>query len=144
MKLVITRVKEAKVVGEEKSNEINFGLLILVGVLGVDTPEIVKNIAEKIANLRIFEDENGKTNKNILEVGGEVLCVPNFTLAATLDGNRPSFSNGAKKEQALELFELFCAEILKNGVKIVKTGFFGEYMELSSKNDGPFTIVYEN
>lgn len=144
MRLVIQRVKEAKVVVDEKCvGTIGLGYLIFVGVGALDTKEVVERYVEKLIKLRIFADEQGKTNKSIQEVGGEVLVVSQFTLYADCrKGNRPSFTEAASPQKANELYEYFL-QCIKNRIGKVEAGVFGGDMQVSLLNDGPFTIVLD-
>ena len=141
MKVVVQVVDHASVsVNSQLVNTINKGYLLLVGIDQDDNETIVKKMADKIINLRINPDENGKTNLSILNINGEILSISQFTLCAKLDSRRPSFSYAAKPDVAKPLFELFNNELRKYDV-IVKEGVFGEEMEVSLLNHGPFTIV---
>lgn len=145
MKLVIQRVNHCKLsVGDEIISEINKGLLVFVGVHKLDTLATADYLARKVASLRIFKDENNKTNKSVIDENGEVLVVSNFTLLGELpSGTRPSFSNGANGETANMLYLRLAEQINKNGVNIVKTGKFKSHMHLDCSLDGPFTILLE-
>lgn len=145
MKLVIQRVKNAKVEVEEKVvGQIKQGFLVLLGVTHSDTKKEADYLVKKLCNLRVFTDENGKMNLALKNIGGELLIVSQFTLYADCtSGNRPSFIEAAKPEQANELYEYFCAECEKNGIKVEK-GIFGADMKVSLVNDGPVTIVIES
>lgn len=144
MKLVVQRVKEAKVdVNKETVGRIDKGLLILIGITHTDTKENADYLAKKLTNLRIFEDENEKMNLSIKDVNGKMLIVSQFTLYADCNsGNRPSFTNAAKPEIANELYEYFCNKCEENGIEVQK-GIFGENMQVSLINDGPVTIILE-
>lgn len=152
MKIVIQRVLQAQVevrgVGEDKFagevvGKVGKGYLILFGAAQDDTNEDAIRLAEKISKLRIFEDENGKTNLSIFDIGGEVLSVSQFTLLADCShGNRPSFTNAAKPDEARRLYELFNSELRAKGLN-VETGVFGADMKVELVNDGPFTVVLE-
>ncbi len=144
MKLVIQRVKEAKVdVNKETVGRIDKGFLILIGITHTDTKENADYLVKKVTNLRIFEDENEKMNLSIKDVNGKMLIVSQFTLYADCNsGNRPSFTNAAKPEIANELYEYFCNKCKENGIEVQK-GIFGENMKVSLINDGPVTIVLE-
>lgn len=143
MKLVIQRVNHAKLsVGDEKISEIGLGYLVLVGIEPTDDEKLIKYYAEKVSKLRIFRDENGKTNLSIKDVDGEILAVSNFTLLAETKGtNRPSFSHAAPHDQALTLYNLFCEEL--NKFVPTKCGVFGEHMHIDTNLDGPVTIVID-
>ena len=145
MRFILQRVLEAKVDIDGKTvGEIGKGYLLLMGVSNTDTEEIADKMIEKISRLRIFEDENGKTNLSIDAVGGEVLLVSQFTLYADCrKGNRPSFTNAGGPELANKLYEhvkLRCKELFGN----VKSGEFGADMKVSLVNDGPFTLVLDS
>jgi D-tyrosyl-tRNA(Tyr) deacylase len=145
MKVVLQVVNEAKVVINDKLyNSINKGYLLFVGIGKDDNEENVKLMAKKIAKLRVFKDENDKTNLDIYKVNGEILSISQFTLYAnTNGGNRPDFFLAADKDKAINLYNLFNKE-LENLSLIVKTGIFGADMKVSLENDGPFTILLEN
>ena len=144
MKLVVQRVKEAKVeVNEKVVGKINKGFLVLIGVTHEDKKEQADYLVKKLCNLRVFEDENGKMNLGLKDIEGELLIVSQFTLYADCsNGNRPSFTNAAKPEKANELYEYFCKECEKNNIKVEK-GIFGADMKVSLINDGPVTIIIE-
>ncbi len=145
MKAVIQRVSEASVTVDGKLiSSVNKGYLLLLGVMKGDTEEKAELLARKVAALRIFCDENGKMNLSVNDVGGEILSVSQFTLCADCKkGNRPSFTNSEEPEKATYLYEYFCNELLKNGVKSVKKGIFGADMKVALINDGPVTITYD-
>lgn len=145
MKAVIQRVKHAAVtVDGETVGKVGEGYMILVGVQDGDTDMDAELLARKTANLRVFTDENDKMNRSILDIGGEVLAISQFTLCADVKkGNRPSFAKAAASESANRLYELFCDELLKNGVKKVEKGVFGAHMEVELLNNGPVTILYD-
>lgn len=145
MKIVLQRVLEAKVEAEgQLCGEIGRGYLLFVGVSNDDTKEIADKLIEKISRLRIFEDENGKTNLSIDQVGGEVLIVSQFTLYADCKkGNRPSFTNAGNPALAEEIYE----HILSRSRELFKktaSGVFGADMKVSLTNDGPFTLVIDS
>lgn len=144
MKAVVQRVLSAKLEVEGKLiSEINKGYVVYLGVKVGDGREVADYFIKKIPSLRIFEDENGKTNKSILDVGGEILLVSQFTLCAdTTQGNRPSFINAEKPEKANEMY-LYVADGIKNAGINVKLGVFGADMKITQTNDGPFTIILE-
>ena len=144
MKLVVQRVKEAKVEVDEKMvGKINKGFLVLIGITHEDEKEQADYLVKKLCNLRVFEDENGKMNLSLKDVKGELLIVSQFTLYADCsNGNRPSFTNAARPEKANELYEYFCKECEKNNIKVEK-GIFGADMKVSLINDGPVTIIIE-
>ncbi|SRR5699024_9864951 len=144
MKLVIQRVKEAKVTVEGKTvGEIYKGLLVFVGIAPEDTKETADRYLKKLVDFRIFEDEKGKTNLSLLDVGGELLLVSQFTLYANCKkGNRPSFIEAASPDLAEPLYE-YMLEKAKEYVDMVEGGVFGAQMQVSLVNDGPFTIVLD-
>ncbi len=145
MRVVIQRVKEASVTieGQVKS-EITEGLLILLGIEEADNQDDINWLTAKIANLRIFGDENGLMNRSIMDIQGEIMVVSQFTLhASTKKGNRPSFLKAAKPNIAVPLYEQFVEELKKvSGLKIL-TGEFGADMKVALINDGPVTIVID-
>ena len=142
MKAVIQRVKNASVTVEgQRISAIGQGLLVLLGVAEGDTERDAEVLAAKIANLRIFSDENDKMNLSLLTVGGEMLVVSQFTLCADCrKGRRPDFFSAAKPEEATRLYLYFCERIKNEGVRSVKTGEFGADMKVALINDGPVTI----
>lgn len=144
MKLVVQRVKNAKVEVDEKTvGSINQGFLVLLGVTHTDTKAEADYLVKKLCNLRVFEDENGKMNLGLKDVGGELLIVSQFTLYADCSqGNRPSFINAAKPDVANELYEYFCEKCKEQNIKVEK-GIFGADMKVSLLNDGPVTIILE-
>ncbi len=144
MRTVIQRVTEAAVrVGDEEVGRIGGGLLILVGAGHADDRDEADRLATKIANLRIFEDADGKTNLSLLDVGGAALVVSQFTLFAdTRKGRRPSFTDAAPPETAEDLVELFRAGLAAAGIPTAG-GRFGAGMRVSLVNDGPFTLVLD-
>lgn len=143
MKVVVQRCKEASVsVNNDIVGKINKGLMILVGFTYGDSLEEITYMADKIINLRIFDDENGVMNKSLLDVGGEILSVSQFTLYADArKGRRPSYINALGGEEAINLYKLFNEELRKT-VK-VSEGIFGADMQVSLINDGPVTIILE-
>lgn len=144
MKLVVQRVKNAKVEVDEKTvGSINQGFLVLLGVTHTDTRSKADYLVKKLCNLRVFEDENGKMNLGLKDVEGELLIVSQFTLYADCSqGNRPSFINAAKPDAANELYEYFCEKCKEQNIKVEK-GIFGAVMKVSLLNDGPVTIILE-
>ena len=144
MRIVIQRVNHASVnIAGKVVGEINKGLLLLVGLKDGDDSDVVKKAAAKIAKMRIFEDEDGKTNLAIKDVGGQILSVSQFTLLAdTKKGNRPSFIKAMKPPKSQELWQDFNQELVKLGLT-VETGVFGADMKVDLQNDGPFTIVLD-
>jgi len=145
VKLVIQRVTHAKVlVNDEVVGAIDQGFMILAGVVQGDSRAIVEKLAKKTAKLRIFSDENGKTNRSLLDIQGSALVVSQFTLCAdTRKGNRPSFIQAAPPEEASKLVDYFVDQLKENGVNQVETGVFGANMQVELCNSGPFTIVLE-
>ena len=145
MKLVIQRVTKASVVIDDKhTGSIGNGLLVLVGIGHEDTKEIVDKYVNKMIKLRIFADEEGKTNLSLKDVGGELLVISQFTLYANCKkGNRPSFIEAANPEKGEDLYNYF-VEVCKKSVDVVETGEFGADMAVSLTNDGPFTIILED
>lgn len=143
MKAVVTRVKHASVTIEGRVNgQIQQGYLVLLGVGPEDTEDTAKKLAEKICNLRVFEDENGKMNLNLAAVGGSLLVVSQFTLYADLRSRRPGFSHAAKPEKAIPLYEYFMQCCRDHGFT-VEHGEFGADMQVESLNDGPVTLIFE-
>ena len=144
MRAVVQRVKKTTLsVDGELISEIPFGLTVFLGVKVDDKAESADYLAKKIANLRIFEDENGKMNKSVLDVGGEVLMVSQFTLYGDAShGNRPSFTLAERPDRANELYEYAVKALAGYGV-IVKKGVFGADMQIAQHNDGPVTILLE-
>jgi D-tyrosyl-tRNA(Tyr) deacylase len=144
LRAVVQRVAEARVrVGDEVVGEIGFGLCVLLGVARGDEAADAERLAGKVARLRIFENEEGKFDRSLLDVGGAALVVSQFTLIAdTAKGNRPSFAEAAPPEQAEPLYERFCEALRALGVPIEK-GVFGARMEVELVNDGPVTIVLD-
>ena len=140
---VLQRVQHAKVEIDGKSvGATEQGLLILLGVAEGDTRAEADKLVKKIANLRIFEDENGKMNLSLLDIGGGVLVVSQFTLYADTSSRRPGFTRAARPETAVPLYELVISECRSRGFK-VETGEFGAEMQVASVNDGPVTIILD-
>jgi D-tyrosyl-tRNA(Tyr) deacylase len=141
VRLLLQRVTRAKVsVSGTVVGEIGPGLLVLVGVGHEDTEEATRAMASKAVDLRIFRDDEGKTNRSLLDVGGAVLAISQFTLFAdTRKGRRPSFLDAAAPDQGNALYEAFCAAVEQRGVKVAK-GVFGAEMQVELVNDGPMTI----
>lgn len=144
MKFVIQRVTRASVTVDEKIvGQIGKGFLVLIGVGKEDTKEDADRLIKKMIQLRIFEDENGKTNLGLQDVDGELLLISQFTLYADCKkGNRPSFINAGSPELAENLYEYIIAEC-KSKIKTVERGVFGGDMKVELLNDGPFTIILE-
>jgi D-tyrosyl-tRNA(Tyr) deacylase len=144
MRAVVQRVSRARVVvAGQTVGAIGPGLCVLLGVAGSDTPGEGERLAEKVARLRIFENQAGKFDRSLLDTAGEILVVSQFTLIAnTAKGNRPSFGEAAPPEQAEPLYEAFCDALRELGLRI-ETGVFGARMQLELVNDGPVTIVLD-
>jgi D-tyrosyl-tRNA(Tyr) deacylase len=144
MRLVVQRVSRARVLVEgEIRGEIGRGLCVLVGVANDDSEAEAERFAGRVARLRVFEDEDGRFDRSLLDVGGEALVVSQFTLIAdTAKGNRPSFGHAARPEHAEPLYDRFCLALRDLGVR-VETGAFGARMEVELANDGPVTIVLD-
>lgn len=145
MKFVIQRVKQAKVdVDGCIVGQIEKGFMVLIGICQSDTTEIADKMIKKLINMRIFEDENGKTNLSLADVNGQLLLISQFTLYADCKkGNRPSFINAGAPDMANSLYEYIVAECGKS-IPNVQKGIFGAHMEVSLINDGPFTIVLDS
>ncbi len=144
MKLVIQRVTEASVtIDGSVKGKIGKGFLVLIGVGKEDTREIADKYIKKLLGLRIFEDENGKTNLSLADVGGELLLISQFTLYANCKkGNRPSFVDAGAPDQAEALYD-YIVEQCRKTVPVVETGEFGADMKVSLLNDGPFTVILD-
>lgn len=145
MKIVIQRVSEASVKVDGKIvGEIGKGLILLAGVDENDEKADADWLVQKVLNLRIFGDEEGKLNLSVKDISGEILCISQFTLIADYKkGNRPSFIKAAKPDKAIPLFDYFKEEIAKSGLK-TESGIFGADMKVSLINDGPVTIVMDS
>ena len=145
MKVVIQRVTRASVTIEQQLfSSIGKGMLILVGIQSDDTDDDINWLASKIVNLRIFDDENGVMNRSILESGGNILVISQFTLhASTKKGNRPSYIRAAKPEISIPLYNQFCSELSIALGKPVETGEFGADMKVELLNNGPVTICMD-
>ena len=145
MRIVIQRVLNASVSIDGKvHSQIGPGMMVLVGVREGDTLDDVKWLAAKTAALRIYDDENGVMNRSIIDAGGEVLAVSQFTLnASTKKGNRPSYMHAAGHELAVPLYEAYCEQVQQLVGREVKRGVFGADMQVASVNDGPVTLIYE-
>ncbi|MGD9486919.1 MAG: D-aminoacyl-tRNA deacylase [Calditrichaceae bacterium] len=145
MRVVVQRVSEARVkVNNEIVGKIGRGLLLLIGIAESDTPEDIDFVADKCVNLRIFEDGDGKMNRSLLETGGEILAVSQFTLLGdTKKGRRPSFIAAAGPEKGNDYYERFIKKIQTYGVK-TETGVFGAMMDIELINYGPVTLVVES
>ncbi|WP_087093988.1 D-aminoacyl-tRNA deacylase [Elizabethkingia anophelis] len=145
MKVVIQRVSESEVVVENQSvGKIGKGFMLLIGIDENDGKQDADWLVQKILNLRVFGDEEGKMNLSIVDIQGDLLCISQFTLIADYKkGNRPSFIKAAKPDKAIPLFEYFKEEIAKSGLK-TESGIFGADMKVSLINDGPVTIVMDS
>jgi D-tyrosyl-tRNA(Tyr) deacylase len=146
MRVVIQRVSSASVtIGGRLKSSIADGLLILAGVEDADNPEDIAYIVKKVVNLRIFPDANGIMNRSVMETGGAILCISQFTLhAATKKGNRPSYIKAAKPDIAAPLYHKLCEELSNALGKPVQTGEFGADMQVELLNDGPVTILMDS
>ena len=143
MRAVVTRVRSASVeIGGQVNGKIGQGYLVLLGVGPNDTEETAVKLADKICNLRIFEDENEKMNLNLEQVGGSILVVSQFTLYADTSSRRPGFTGAAKPAQAVPLYEKFMEHCRERGFE-VQHGEFGADMQVFSQNDGPVTILFD-
>ena len=143
MRAVITRVREASVTIEGRVNgAIGQGFLVLLGVGPNDTEAVCDKLAEKVCNLRVFEDENGKMNRSLEQVGGSLLVVSQFTLYADTSSRRPGFTGAAKPDLAIPLYERFLQRCRDRGFE-VRHGEFGADMQVASVNDGPVTILFD-
>ena len=144
MRVVVQRVKNAScVIDGNLYSQIDTGYLLLVGFTHTDTLKEVKYLAKKIANLRVFEDENGKMNLSLKAVNGKILSISQFTLYAdTKDGNRPAFIKAMNPVEASKLYDLFNEELRTYDLE-VQTGQFGADMKISQLSDGPVTIIYD-
>ena len=146
MRIVIQRVKSASVSIDGKLiSAIDGGLMILVGVAEGDTCEDMEWLAAKTASLRIFDDENGVMNRSVIDCGGEILAVSQFTLnASTKKGNRPSYIHAAGYDVAIPLYDGYCDKLTELTGKITQKGIFGADMQVSLINDGPVTIIIDS
>ena len=143
MRAVVTRVREASVTIEGRVNgAIGQGFLVLLGVGPNDTEAVCDKLAEKICNLRVFEDENGRMNRSLEQVGGSLLVVSQFTLYADTSSRRPGFTGAAKPDLAIPLYQRVLARCRERGFE-VRHGEFGADMQVASVNDGPVTILFD-
>ena len=143
MRAVVTRVSSACVtIGGAVEGAIDTGFLVLLGVGPNDTEAVCDKLAEKICNLRVFEDENGKMNRSLEQVGGALLVISQFTLYADTSSRRPGFSKAGKPDIAIPLYERFLDQCRQKGFR-VEHGQFGADMKVASVNDGPVTILYD-
>lgn len=145
MRVVIQRTAHASVtIGGQLKSAIGPGMLILVGIEDADGPEDIDWLCRKIVNLRIFDDDEGVMNRSVLETGGDILVVSQFTLhASTKKGNRPSYIRAARPEISIPLYEQFCEALSQALGKSVETGQFGADMQVELLNDGPVTICMD-
>ncbi|MBE5865097.1 MAG: D-tyrosyl-tRNA(Tyr) deacylase [Lachnospiraceae bacterium] len=145
MRFIIQRVTEASVTVDEKIiGQIEKGFLVLIGVTGTDTKEIAEKMVKKLIGLRIFEDENGKTNLDLKSVNGGLLLISQFTLYADCKkGNRPSFIKAGAPDMANELYE-YIISLCKQEIQTVEKGSFGADMKIKLLNDGPFTVILDS
>ncbi|MDE5756322.1 MAG: D-tyrosyl-tRNA(Tyr) deacylase [Clostridia bacterium] len=144
MRVIVQRVNHARLtVNEEEISQIGEGYLVLVGYTEGDTQEVCKYLVDRVIGMRIFKDENNKLNKTLLDVGGEVMVVSNFTLYGNaFSGRRPDFSKSAKFDAAKPLYD-FTVEEFRRRLGKVATGVFGEHMHIDMSNDGPITMILE-
>ena len=142
MRAVIQRTTKASVtINQKKVAAINNGLVVLLGIENEDTSEDIEWLSRKITNLRIFEDACGVMNESVITANGDVILVSQFTLHAKTDkGRRPSFDLAANKEKAKMIYDAFVSECMKNNIR-TKTGCFGQQMDITLTNDGPFTLI---
>ena len=145
MRIIIQRVRNASVtIDEQLYSSIGQGMMILVGIEDADNDEDIAFLVKKVVAMRIFDDENGVMNRSVMDIGGEVLVVSQFTLhASTKKGNRPSYIKAAKPDISVPLYERFCEELSTALGKPVKTGVFGADMQCALINDGPVTIFMD-
>lgn len=145
MKVVVQRAKNAKVtVNNEVVGSIENGFMLLVGITHSDTIDDIKYLADKVVNLRVFEDSDGKMNLSLLDVSGDILSVSQFTLYGDCrKGRRPNFMEAAKPDFAEKMYQLFNQELREKGVR-VETGAFGEMMDVQFTNVGPVTLILES
>ena len=145
MRVVIQRVKDASVtIGNTIKSHIGIGLLVLLGVEEADSQQDIDWLIKKIVLLRVFNDQNGVMNRSVLDVGGDIIVVSQFTLMASYKkGNRPSYIRAAGHETAIPLYQSFCASLSKELGKPVGTGEFGADMQVALVNDGPVTICMD-
>ena len=146
MRIIIQRVRNASVtINGQLHSSIGLGMMILVGIEDADNEEDIAFLVKKVAAMRIFDDENGVMNLSVMDIGGEVLVVSQFTLhASTKKGNRPSYIKAAKPDISVPLYERFCEELSTALGKPVKTGVFGADMQCALINDGPVTIFMDS
>jgi len=143
MRAVVTRVSSASVeIGGVVTGKIGLGFLVLLGIRSGDTEKEASKLAAKICNLRVFGDENGKMNLDLNAAGGSILVISQFTLYADCKSRRPGFTEAARPDTAIPLYELFVSEC-RNAGFVVETGQFGAMMDVASVNDGPVTIILD-
>ncbi len=144
MRAVVQRVKQTSLkVDGNLISEIPFGLIVYLGIKKGDDISVADYLSQKISKLRVFEDEFNKMNKSVLDVGGEIMCVSQFTLYGDVThGNRPGFTDAEVPEKAKVLYDYFCEKLQSTGV-VVKKGVFGADMKISQLSDGPVTIIYD-
>lgn len=145
MRFVIQRVTNASCTVDNKiTGRIDKGLCVFIGVSDTDTEKIADKMMSKLINMRIFSDQDGKTNLSLKDVNGQLLMISQFTLYANCrKGNRPSFTDAGNPELANSLYE-YCINLAKQSVEVVETGIFGADMQISLNNDGPFTIILDS
>lgn len=145
MKVVIQRVTEAKItIDRKETKQISSGLVVLLGIVDEDTQDDIDWLINKIIHLRIFNDEEGIMNKSVIDIGGDILVVSQFTLhASTKKGNRPSYIKASKPEVAIPLYNNFLGTLSANFQGNIETGRFGADMQISLINDGPVTIIID-
>jgi D-aminoacyl-tRNA deacylase len=145
MRVVLQRSKNASVtVQNEVTGKIDFGFVLLVGITHADSEEDVRYVADKVTNLRVFEDEQGKMNHSLLDVKGSILSVSQFTLYGDCrKGRRPNFMEAAKPDYAEKMYDYFNKVLREKGIE-VETGIFGEMMDVHLVNDGPVTLIVES
>ena len=146
MRVVVQRSKAASVtIADKVAGAIDFGLVVLVAIAPSDGRKQVEWMAEKVAHLRIFPDEQGKMNRSVLDEGGGILVVSQFTLYGDCrKGRRPHFGGAAQPDHAIPMYELFCAQLRKIGISSVETGQFGAMMQVQLVNDGPVTLIIDS
>lgn len=145
MKVVVQRVNFCNLFSEAYSSSIGFGLLVTVGASMLDTDKDIEYLARKISNLRIFKDEDNKSNLSLLDVQGDVMVVSNFTLQARIgSGTRPDFSKAGDSEVALKLYEKLINEFKNLGIRNVASGNFKHHMHIECELDGPFNLILES
>ena len=146
MRVVVQRSKQASVsIAEKIVGEIDFGLVVLLGIAPDDSEEDVHWLCKKVAQLRIFPDEDGKMNRSLIDVGGGALVISQFTLYGNCrKGRRPNFTGAARPDHAIPLYEYFCRYLVDQGISKVATGQFGAMMQVKLINDGPVTLVIDS